>query len=665
MKNNLKQTILAGLVHILLAGCSAPSSCTDRQSGIALTIEQVKTGLSKLDLQADPANGEPPLAATIRRLARRLLNLPRNLSLHPGGLVITPRPIEHYAPIQEASKRIPSRLEPEEASKRLVSGLEPEGPVKRGGLNPASQEVSRPVRVTQYDKDGAEMAGLVKLDLLGNRNLSTVRYAVELLRQREVAIDIEALPPDDPATVRTLQSADTVGCNQLESPAMRHLLRMLRPAGVRDVMKALALIRPGAASIGMKEVFIRRHRGLEAPPRGHPLVDAILAETHGVMLYEDDVMLVAAALTGSGSSSLLEADRFRRAIQRCRDDDARRALSREFLARCRANGVDERFAKSIWVQMAKFNAYSFCRAHAASYAALAYAGAYLKTHYPLEFWTAALNNNQSMYHLRVYVEQAKRAGIRFLLPDANRSGAEFQIEGRAIRVGLGVLAELGPASVEAILTARRTGPFAGLSDFLRRTNLGSREARALVQCGAFDFTGRIRPALMMELELFFARRPGPSLPGPSLLPAEANIPPGLEDYSEARKYADERRIMGFSVREHIMARYRPGLNGAVDIDSRLLGQRVGRRVRIAGVLEASRTVTTRSGRQMRFLTLEDEYGMFEVTIFPDAARRWRRGSDRRRGRGRAPARFDHYGPYLVAGTVEDWWPGRWKISTTR
>ncbi|KPK81332.1 MAG: hypothetical protein AMJ81_10675 [Phycisphaerae bacterium SM23_33] len=541
---------------------------------------------------------------SIVRLSRQILHLPHNLSVHPGGIVITPRPIDHHVPIQPAPKG---------------------------------------VRITHYDKDGVEAAGLVKLDLLGNRNLSTVRQACELLARRGKAVDVEALPPADPATLATLRAGETVGCNQLESPAMRHLLKMLAPSHTRDVMKALALIRPGAASIGMKEVFVRRHRGLERPPPGHPAVDAILADTYGVMLYEDDVMLVAAAMVGGDGAGLIQGDRFRRAVQKCRDDRQRLELSREFLTRCRANGVDADFAKSLWVQMAKFNAYSFCRAHAASYAVLAYAGAYLKTHYPLEFWTAALNNNQSMYHPRVYVEQAKRAGIRFLLPDANRSGEEFQVEGGAVRVGLNFVAGLGPAGIETILTARRKCEFAGLTDFLRRAGLEREQARSLVLCGAFDFTGRLRPALMMELDLFFGTRPQPACRGRALLPAEPTIPPVAEDYSPARKYADERRIMGISVRQHIMALYRPGLNGAVDADSRRVPGRVGRRVRIAGVLEAARTAPTRTGGTIMFLTMEDEYGLFEVTVLPGAAA----------SRRAVPHAFNRYGPYIVAGAVEN------------
>jgi DNA-directed DNA polymerase III PolC len=578
-----------------------PSAVRETAKAFGMSEEQVtrwvERGADETELEGETSTGGKSPRMAIRGLSKRILDLPHNLSVHPGGIVIGKKPIDHYAPIQRAAKG---------------------------------------VMITQYDKDGVEDVGLVKLDLLGNRNLSTVRYACDLLARRGVNVDVESLPPDDPATLVTLRSADTVGCNQLESPAMRHLLRMLRPSGTRDVMKALALIRPGAASIGMKEVFVRRHRGLEPPPPAPVAVQALLGDTYGVMLYEDDVMLVATAMLGG---DLIAGDHFRRAVQKCPDDQARIALSHDFVARCQANGFDEEFAKGIWVQMAKFNAYSFCRAHAASYAVLAYAGAYLKTHHPLEFWVSALNNNQSMYHPRVYVEQAKRAGIRFAGPDVNRSGEEFTLDDGVIRVGLNFVAGLGPVSVATILEPRQKRPYTSLTDFLRRTGLGCEEGRALILCGAFDFTGRRRPTLMAELDLFFGV--GPRLRGRDemLLPAEPTVPDVAEDYSPARKYADQRRILGISIGEHVMALFRPRLAGLVDADSRDIPRRVGKRIRIAGLLEAARSTTTRTGGTVKFLTMEDEFGLFEVTIFPDAAANIR--ITRR------------YGPYIVAGTVED------------
>ena len=376
-----------------------------------------------------------------------------------------------------------------------------------------------------------------------------------------------------------------------------HLLEQLyrRRVALRHVgiVKALALIRPGAASIGMKDVFIRRHRRLEPIPQQNRSVDAILRSSNGVMLYEDDVMLATAALLGV---SLPEADRFRKDIQNCRNDQQRLALSKTFLSRCRARGVNLEYAKSLWVQMAKFNEFSFCRAHAASYALLAYTGAYLKTHFPLEFWVSALNNNQSMYHPRVYVEQAKRIGIRFLLPDINRSAEEFGIEGRAIRVGLNQVGCLGPTSIELILKTRARRPYKGLSDFLWRTHLDRDKTRSLILCGAFDGIGRTRPSLMMELELCLADHRELTNHEETLFTAEPSVPQVPGDYSSQRKYADERQILDISVGRHIMVLHRAALAGAMDIDSRQLPQCLGRTVRIAGVLEAQRATHTQNGR---------------------------------------------------------------------
>jgi DNA polymerase III alpha subunit len=336
--------------------------------------------------------------------------------------------------------------------------------------------------------------------------------------------------------------------------------------------------------------------------------------------------------------SRAEGDQFRKAVQNCRDDAQRLDLSRRFLDRCRQARVDLDTAKGLWVQMAKFNAYSFCRAHAASYATLAYAGAYLKRHWPREFFVAALNNNQSMYPPRVYVEAAKRAGVAFLRPDVNRSDKEFTLEDSSVRVGLDRVAGLGPTTVQTILDARSRRPFEGLSDFLARTRLGREEARALVLCGAFDWTDRKRPTLMMELNLFGPMSRAASRDETQLLAAGPVIPDPPGDYTALRKYLDERRILGFSTGEHLMALCRPHLNGSTDADSRDLPARVGRTVTIAGLPEAMRTTRTQNGRTVAFLTMDDEFGLFEVTVFPGAARPCR-----------LPTR---YGPTVITGGVE-------------
>jgi DNA-directed DNA polymerase III PolC len=533
--------------------------------------------------------------------ARALLGFPRHLSVHPGGVVITPDPIDLHAPLQRAAKG---------------------------------------VVVTHFEKDSVEKMGLVKLDLLGNRALSTIRETLDLVERRHGARpDVERIAPDDPATVRLLRRGDTIGVNQLESPAMRHLLLMLQPADAERVMQALALIRPGAAAIGMKEAFVRRARGLEPPRCAHPRLEPVLGDTYGVMLYEDDALLVAAAM---GGMPLAEADRFRRAIAKARTDDERLALSDRFLDACRRNGVPPAAAAEQWLHMAKFNSYSFCKAHAASYGVLAWAAAWLKAHRPLEFWVAALNNNQGMYDPSVYVEEAKRAGIGVRLPCVNASGDEFTVEPGAIRIGLGRVRELSERARAALFRERERGRFASLQDLIARVPaLEQGEVQNLVRCGALDGTGRPRPELLLELRLVWnaARRARGTR---SLAPDALASPrlPALRAPTEEERLRDELELLGLNVHAHLMTFFRPGLRVPGLQDSRQVPSHVGRSIRLAGMLDALRITETDRGDSMEFLTLEDEHGVFEVTMFPDAFRRF-------------SAEVRTWGPYLVEGKVED------------
>ena len=516
--------------------------------------------------QMQRGRAEPPDLPKLRAAARAILGFPRHLSVHCGGVVLHP---DGVAPLERAEKG---------------------------------------VLVTQYDKRSVEEAGLVKIDLLGNRALSAIRETVEIVeRTTGERIDVEHLP-EDAATTRLLHEGRTLGCNQLESPGMRALLRMMRPRGVKGLMQALALIRPGAASLGMKDRFIRRARGLEPSPP-----DPLLGDTHGIMLYEDDAMLVASALAGV---SLPEGDRFRRRVQKLRTDGERLAVSREFLGLCAKHGTPMELAKDLWVQMAKFSRFSFCRAHAASYAVLAWASAWLAAHHPAARWVAALNNNQGLYDARVYLEQAKREGIRVLLPCVQRSGVEFSEEGGAIRAGLGRVFGLERRETEAILEGR---PFESLEDFLARAKISWPSMRNLVLSGALDWTGRPRPQVLMAARA--KGRPVPPVP----------------DFTEEEKFAHEFSILGISARRHPL--HYCGL-GPREADSRALAGSAGRRLRLAGIMATARITETLGLEPMEFLTLEDEHGLFEAVLFPAAFRRFSR-------------LVGTLGPYVVEGRVED------------
>jgi DNA polymerase III subunit alpha len=530
--------------------------------------------------------------------ARRLLGRPHHLSLHPGGVVITPGPIEDYVPLEWAAKG---------------------------------------VVVTQFEKDAVERVGLVKIDLLGNRALATVDEA-----KRWAAV--EALPcrasakqaaPDNRTVIDLLQSGDTIGVNQLESPAMRHLLIQMRPRNVEDVVQALALIRPGAALIGAKARFVRRRRGLEPRQPLHPRLAALLGDTENLMIFEDDALQVIQKLTGLAAP---DADRFRRRVTKHRTEAEAWALLKEFVGLCARQGVPAAALTEVWAQLSKFNQYSFCKSHAVSYGLIAWQSAILKAHHPIAFWTAALNNNQSAYPLRVYVEAMKRAGVRLLLPCVNRSAGPFRPERGAVRVGLGAIAGLPKEMRERLIKDReQNGPYRDLADFRRRVRPGPETLTALVRCGALDFTNRPRPALLLEADLQDQNRPK----GPELLPCRPADDWAAPDYDQRRRLRDEWAALGFIVGPPLMSLFRrpaPLGKGPPLIASNQIAERLGQTVRVEGLVAAARRVHTKDGRLVQFITLEDEQGLTETTLFPDEC----------------PAvPYLTMGPYTATGVIEE------------
>ncbi|MCI0340782.1 MAG: PHP domain-containing protein [Planctomycetales bacterium] len=611
--------------------------------------------------RAIPADEEP--WATLLPLAERLRGLPRHLGIHPGGMVVADRALTAYVPLERAAKGIV---------------------------------------VTQYEMEAVEDVGLVKMDLLGNRALTTVRETLDLVEARTGARPaLPREPLEDPATADLVREGRTLGVCQLESPAMRHLLRMLRPADTRDLARALALLRPGPAGGGMKEEFVRRARGLapvpeapfgdastrtstaawgeerearrggaseasnggearlgEPPPaRSEPAVPdatspagrdplgevaSILADSFGIMLYEDDAMLVAAALAGI---PIERGDKFRKAIARVRTDEQREALSRVFLDLAGRNGVPRDVAAAAWVQMAKFNSYSFCKAHAAGYAQLAARCAWLKSRFPAEYHAAVMNHHGGMYDRRVHVEEARRQGVAILPPCVNRSGTGFAPERGALRVGLDQVGGLSERAIRAILAERARGPFGSVHDLLSRVPLSRPEAEALALAGAYDSFGVTRPQAAFEAALFRGIAPAGGAAGaggPTLLPAGYSPAPALplRDFSLPERLRHELAVLGLTPTAHPMTLLRGLLPRPAATSREVLAARAGRPVRFAGLLAAWRTAETAREETMEFVTLEDEWGVVEVTLFPAAYRR-----------------FAHLlgtlGPYVVEGRVED------------
>ncbi len=537
----------------------------------------------------------PSSPATLLHTARLLLGRPHHLSVHPGGIVITPRPIEDYVPVQRAAKG---------------------------------------VLITQFEKDAAEATGLVKIDLLGNRALANVDETL-LLVEREQRSPAPTAPHDDIPTLRLLQRGDTLGVNQLESPAMRHLLMQLRPRGIDDIVCALALIRPGAGAIGMKGRYIQRRCGGEPVPKLPACLEPVLRETYGLLVYQDDALGMIRALTGL---SIPDTHRFYKRATKIRPQDsaeleeADRRLAEEFRQLCLARGIGEAVIAEQWQLLTHFRRYTFCKSHAVSYALIAWRCAYAKARHPLPFWTAVLNNNQGVYPRRVYVEAIKRAGLRVLLPCVNRSEERFTPEKAGIRTGLGAIATLPEEVRQRILRERRHGHYRDLADFRRRVQCGPEALAVLIRSGSLDFTGRARPGLFLEADLLdHAAGEG------ELFEDVADLAWLPSNYDIERRRRDEWHLLGFIADVPMLSLWRSRLPGGL-VRSVDLPRYKGRRVRTAGLVATGRFAHTEKGLEMQFITLQDEWGLMEVTVFP----------------GTCPL-MTHLtlGPYVASGVVDE------------
>ena len=550
---------------------------------------------------------EPPLPDALA-LAERLDGAPRHLSIHCGGIVIADRPLTYYVPLQRAAKE---------------------------------------VVVTQFEMRAIEAVGLVKMDLLGNRALSTIGECITLARAGGEACDLETVPEDDARAAQGLAVGDTLNCFQLESPAMRHLLQMLQARTLDEVIAAVALVRPGAAESGMKEAFCRRHRGLEPAAFTHPLLAETLRDTHGVMLYEEDVMRVAQAITGM---SLAEGDDLRRAIGAARGDEEFRALERGFVSLAARRGVDHAGAVAVWRDLTRFAAYAFCKAHAAGYGTLGWQSAVLRARLPAAWAVGILNHHAGMYATWVHVEDLRRRGVAFVAPCVNRSQAESTLEGSLtrgpVRLGLGRVFGLADSTITRTLEARAERPFRSLADVIDRGRPSLPELEALILAGALDFTGRTRPSLLLEARV----TPAPAAARvPALVGADgAQLAPEpvapvtvaeLPEFDVAERVRGECQVTGVWFSAHPLEVLVPAGKRAGATPARDVPARAGARVRVVGLPCAMRRVETRQAGAMLFLSLADTTGLVECALFPDALR--------------AFARVVHGQVVSVEGTVDE------------
>ena len=546
-------------------------------------------------VRADPAlarafGAEDPQMAKVLEVADALEGLPRHLGIHSGGIVIGDRPLVAYTGMERASKGI---------------------------------------IVTQYEMRSIERVGLVKIDLLGNRALSTLRETAAFVeRSRGVRVDLDRVPDGHAGAVRLLGAGETLGAFQIESPGVRNLLRQLQPVDLDGVIAALSLIRPGPAGSGMKDLYIARAHG-ETPVTWHDgRLRAVLAESHGILLYEEDVIRVASVIAGISPG---DADGLRRAIARAESDPERDSLGRWFVERAVRNGTDLAAARAVWKELARFGAYAFCKAHAAGYGVLAYLSVVMKADYPVEFTAALLNHHQGMYPLRVHVEEARRRGVRILGPCVQHSQAGATVEDGSVRLGISGVAGVSDRTVHAVVSIGERSAerrYTGMADLLRRARPSFPEASALVRCGACDAFGENRSVLAWRLRASSGRRtkrPSPTAPGlfDAACPVLPDRAPDLPAPDVRERAAAETELLGFPLEAHALAACARELRQeGVTAAARLAG-RAGRRARVAGIPATRRTVAARGGRRMLFLTLEDDTGLVECTLFPDVYRRHR------------------------------------------
>ncbi|PWU21240.1 MAG: DNA polymerase III subunit alpha, partial [Candidatus Rokuibacteriota bacterium] len=574
----------------------------------------------------------PPLAEQVKRearvaelwnVARALEGCTRHASVHASAVVISDEPLMERVPLYKDPKR------PE-----LITGLAM-GPI--------------------------EKLGLLKMDFLGLKTLTVITDTAALVKEsRGIILDPDRLPLDDPKTYRLLSEAKTFGIFQLESAGMRDALRRLRPQRFEDIIAMVALYRPGP--MDLIDDFVNRKHGRAPITYEHPLMERHLQETYGVMVYQEQVMRLAADLAGL---TLGEADTLRKAMGK-KDRELMAQQREKFLAGCKANAIDTRKAEKIWDLIEKFAGYGFNKSHAACYAMVAYQTAYLKANYPVEFMAALLTSEMDKTDKIVqYMEESRAMGLSVEPPDVNVSRAEFTVAGEAIHFGLGAIKNVGAAAIDSVVRARREGGvFASLDDFCARVDLrliNRRVIESLIKAGAFDSLKATRAGLLSGLDHAIdagQRRQRDRDEGQASLfdaladdarpPVAASGATGapVPEWPAEEMLLYEREVLGFYLSGHPLEQYREvGRQLGATTASELFARPVGARVLLLGQIGAVTENSTKAGNRMAFATLDLVDGSVPLTVFPEAYRA-------------SAGVLKHRGPVVVRGRTDDSDKGR-------
>jgi DNA polymerase-3 subunit alpha len=527
--------------------------------------------------------------------AQNLEGLTRHASKHAAGVVIGNQPLIEMVPLYK---------------------------------DPKSGDV-----MSQYNMASVEECGLIKFDFLGLKTLTLMADAEKMIRDKTgfEEFDVNAIPLDDSVTYDMLCSGDTEGVFQVESSGMTELVIKLQPRSFREVIPLVALYRPGPLQSGMVDDFVKRKNGTVAVECLHSSIEDLTEETLGVIVYQDQVLQIAQRMAGY---SLGEADLLRRAMGK-KKADVMQEQRKRFVDGCIKNDIDAKEAGHVFDLIVEFAGYGFPKAHSTAYAYITYQTAYLKANHREEYLAAVLTIDSGNHdRLSRYIAHVRESDIEVLPPDINESARDFGVVNKAIRFGFGGIKNVGAGAVESILEARDSedGRFKSFFDFASRVDsrkVNRRVVEALVKCGAFDSLHDNRAAVWVSLDAGLERAAADqrdraigqeSLFG-ALEDSGGASEPTLGDsppWSERERLAFEKELLGFYVSGHPLGEYASLMRRYCDTTASSWEGKVGREVRVGGLLAAIRETMTRRGQRMAFATLEDLEGSFELVIFSDA-----------------------------------------------
>ena len=520
----------------------------------------------------------------IYKLGNQLVDFPNLRSIHAGGVLVSEDPITCYTALDMPPKGLPT---------------------------------------TQWDMYVAESIGYEKLDILSQRGIGHIKEAAETIRyNRDIDVDVHRVDlfKKDEKVLEQLREGETNGCFYIESPAMRGLLKKLRCSDYKSLVAASSIIRPGVAKSGMMREYIHRFHHPGDFEYLHPVMEAQLSETYGVMVYQEDVIKVCHHFAGL---DLADADVLRRAMSgkfRSRKEFDR--IADKFFSNCREKGYPDSLTNEVWRQISSFAGYSFSKAHSASFAVESFQSLYLKTWFPLEFQVAVINNFGGYYRTWVYVNEAKRKGGTIHMPCINRSNLHTSISGTDIFLGFVHIQHLESGLTRRMIAERsQGGDFSGLEDFISRVPVGHEQLVILVRSDAFRFTGKSKKALLWDAQVILGHTKKQETSG-TIFPVQKKQfeLPELEQSVIEDAY-DEIELLGFPVTMTMFDMLKTGFRGEIMAGEML--QYVGRKKRMLGQLVTTKNVRTVKGEWMQFGTFLDATGeFFDVVNFPNALKRY-------------------------------------------